>query len=307
MKNMKKGFTLIELIVVIAIISVISLILIPSFLNYIDSANVTTDKANLRTLNLATALYKATIIHERDIFEGLNTDSLRQSKLVEEKYTQEVILPRKPGSSFYWDSEKQVWAYSLNILATESTSKLVFSDLSLKDYRQTGSWKKTEEGFVSGGGNLFLPNPEVEYTISSVAKLLSGTNGGYGLLVETSLTENNRDSGYSIQLDRGLGGIVIRKRTNSSESSVITSVYNRDNNLIPASKSDDWWTKEHTLKVEVRNSSNPNKKIITVYINNEKVISKFEIDANPNPDSNFTGFRSWNGYEVTYKDLEITK
>jgi prepilin-type N-terminal cleavage/methylation domain-containing protein len=306
-KNLKSGFTLIELIVVIAIIAILSMILIPFIFNYIDSANSSVDKANLRVLNLATSIYKSTTAHGNDIFEGLGTDLSRQNKLVEQDYTKAVILPRKSGSSFYWNIDRQVWEYSQTVLAIETSTTFIFKDLIPKDYRQTGSWIKTEDGFVSSGGILFLPNPEEEYTVSSKAKLEPGTSGGYGLLIETSLTESNRDSGYSIQLDRHLGGIVIRKRTDTRESNTIVSVKNSDNSLIPASRSDAWWTEEHTMKVDVKNSSNPAKKVITVYINETAVISNLEIDANPNPDANFAGLRSWNGNEVTYKDVEITK
>lgn len=305
--HLKLGFTLIELVVVLAIMGILSLILIPTIINYIDQANIAVDQANLRTLNSATAIYKAETPHGHDVFEGFNSDLARQAKLVDLDYLPSVITPKKGGSSFYWHIEKQVWEYSVTVLATDSHKSFVFRDLSLDDYRKTGTWKKNEEGFISGSGTLFLPNPEDEYSISSIAKLLPGTSGGYGLLIETSLTGNNRDTGYSIQLDRGLGGIVIRKRTDSSESSVIASAYNRDNSIIPSSRSDEWWTQEHTLKVDVKNSSNPNKKVITVYINNTPVISNFEIDANANPEANFTGLRSWGGYEVTYKDVEIKK
>lgn len=306
-KNQKSGFTLIELIVVIAITAIVSMILIPFIFNHIDSANNSVDKANLRVLNLATSIYKSTTTHENDIFEGLGTDLSRQNKLVEQNYTEAIILPRKSGSSFYWNIDRQVWEYSESVLAVDSSSHYVFRDLDIDDYRRIGTWSKTVEGFVSGSGLLFVPNPEEEYSVSSVAKLLPGTNGGYGLLIETSLTESNRDSGYSIQLDRGLGGIVIRKRTDTRESNVIVRVYNSDNSLIPASRSDTWWTEEHTMKVDVKNSSNPNKKIITVYLNDTPFITNFEIDANPNPDANFAGLRSWGGNEVTYKDVEINK
>lgn len=46
----KKGFTLIELIVVIAILAILAAILIPSLTNYISQANVAKDKANARAL-----------------------------------------------------------------------------------------------------------------------------------------------------------------------------------------------------------------------------------------------------------------
>lgn len=49
MKN-KKGFTLVELIVVIAILGILSLFLVPSFLGYIDDAKMQVAKSNTRTV-----------------------------------------------------------------------------------------------------------------------------------------------------------------------------------------------------------------------------------------------------------------
>lgn len=46
----KKGFTLIELIVVIAILAILAAILIPSLTNYISEANQAKNKANARAL-----------------------------------------------------------------------------------------------------------------------------------------------------------------------------------------------------------------------------------------------------------------
>ena len=50
----KKGFTIIELIVVIAIIAILAAIAIPSFIGITDSANAKVDLANAR--NIATAI-----------------------------------------------------------------------------------------------------------------------------------------------------------------------------------------------------------------------------------------------------------
>lgn len=46
----KKGFTLIELIVVIAILAILAAILIPSLTNYINSATEARDLANARSV-----------------------------------------------------------------------------------------------------------------------------------------------------------------------------------------------------------------------------------------------------------------
>lgn len=49
-KNNKKGFTLIELIVVIAILAILAAILIPSIVNYITEANKARDLTNARSI-----------------------------------------------------------------------------------------------------------------------------------------------------------------------------------------------------------------------------------------------------------------
>lgn len=56
----KKGFTLIELIVVIAIIAILAAILIPALLDYIDAANDARDQSNARSHYTALMLAGAT-------------------------------------------------------------------------------------------------------------------------------------------------------------------------------------------------------------------------------------------------------
>jgi prepilin-type N-terminal cleavage/methylation domain-containing protein len=52
----KKGFTLIELIVVIAIIAILAAILIPALLDYIERAEAAKDQSNCRSLYTAAQL-----------------------------------------------------------------------------------------------------------------------------------------------------------------------------------------------------------------------------------------------------------
>ncbi len=56
----KKGFTLIELIVVIAIIAILAAILIPALLNYLNAAQVAKNQSNARSNYTAAMLWGAT-------------------------------------------------------------------------------------------------------------------------------------------------------------------------------------------------------------------------------------------------------
>ena len=57
--NNKKGFTLIELIVVIAIIAILAAVAVPKLSGFQDSARVSRDKANIKLLNNVSQIYNA--------------------------------------------------------------------------------------------------------------------------------------------------------------------------------------------------------------------------------------------------------
>lgn len=72
MKNLKnkKGFTLIELIVVIAILGILALFLLPSFMGYSDDAKEQVAKANVRTAWTAAQATQTQAEYDKTITNG---------------------------------------------------------------------------------------------------------------------------------------------------------------------------------------------------------------------------------------------
>ena len=308
MKNIKtkKGFTLVELIVVVAVLVILASVAIPNFVFISSKAAITTDIANLMILNNATQYYKITKnIKSEDIFNGIGSDLDRIIKLINEGYLAEEIETQKNDTFFYWNVASQKWLYSLLELTETPLPSYLFSGLDYENYLYTGNWDNSEEGFSSRYGLLFMDNNKDEYAISTKAQLAEGTYGGYGILFETSLVDEDHDSGYVLQFDRGYNAIIIRPRNNGNEESPVLVLRNSDCPLIPGNKEDDWWSQEHEITLQVNNiDTDSGNKELSVWIDNDSILDDWYFESNTESENNYTGFRSW-GVETTYKEMDI--
>ena len=89
LKNKKKGFTLLELLVVLAILAILIAIAVPVYKNQKQKAAITAHNANVRVLETAVESY-------RQDNDGKLPDKLDINELVNGKYIKSV--PKVPAS-----------------------------------------------------------------------------------------------------------------------------------------------------------------------------------------------------------------
>ena len=102
-RNTKKGFTIVELIIVIAVIAVLAAVLIPTFSNLIQKANVAADQTLIKNLNTALAMDTTVSKHET------MTQALEATKA--NGFDVEKIVARATDNKIVWDSVNDCFAY----------------------------------------------------------------------------------------------------------------------------------------------------------------------------------------------------
>jgi prepilin-type N-terminal cleavage/methylation domain-containing protein len=145
MRNLvgRKGFTLIELIIVIAILGILAMILMPQVIIFIERAKIAADQTTVRTLNSVTSLYGIDKkIIDSDIFEGFDTDEQRIAELVDDGLLRSIVKPQIADALFVWDVENQYWLYYISV---SDDSSIVYYLLTDSDY-ELGSWGTTTIG-----------------------------------------------------------------------------------------------------------------------------------------------------------------
>ena len=88
----KKGFTIVELVVVVAVIAILAAVLIPVFSGIIDKANLSADEKALHDMNTAIAMESADTLEEA------------MAALAKHKINAENLIPVSAGYSFVWNN-----------------------------------------------------------------------------------------------------------------------------------------------------------------------------------------------------------
>ena len=119
----KKGFTIVELVIVIAVIAILAAVLIPTFSNLIKKANESSDIQAVRQMNTILAAEGA--VENNNIFDVF--DALHESNLDAKDYK-----PLVSGTYFFWDDKADCIVY------TDANYDVIFP----KDYDKAtkGNW-----------------------------------------------------------------------------------------------------------------------------------------------------------------------
>lgn len=98
MKRNRKGFTIVELVIVIAVIAILAAVLIPTFSSLIQKANLSADEQAVRSMNTALMADEAINGKPSNLGEA-------RAVLAAAGYNAESYHPISAGHNFYWDAE----------------------------------------------------------------------------------------------------------------------------------------------------------------------------------------------------------
>ena len=155
----KKGFTIVELVIVIAVVAILAAVLIPTFVSVTKKANESADIQACRQMNTYLAINEVT--------EGKTIDDV-YSLLSENGMTAKNYHPLYSGRFFFWDSKIN------RVIYTDENYNVLFPENSGAD--RANGWAslsgkiKEEQVTVAADGNAEISNGEQLYWLANNKK-----------------------------------------------------------------------------------------------------------------------------------------
>jgi len=290
----KKGFSLIELIIVIAIFGVIAAITIPALLSFVEKGREAACLEDRRTAERMYRFYKA----KGGDFNPNETNGTQF--LVDEKLLGSNIICKSNGVLTWGvdDSGNALIICSVHgrPLGTESFGTFNEEDI----VKVAGEWKIINGKLVPTGPGenrmLIAKTNGKDYELTVNAKYNSASGGGYGVYYRaTHITDKKGDkiSGYCFQFDPGLGNdFVVRKVIDGAEQNPFQRV-----DMMTVMGADFDIHAEHQVVVDVQGD----RQIIKV---DGKVVLDF---ADNTFDKGSAGLRSWANTDVEFLGVKYKK
>lgn len=184
-KKLKKGFTLVELIVVIAIIAILSTVAVIGYTRVVDKANVSNDTQLVRNLNERMQLEEAATGYKRP-------ETAHEAFLLTEDfgYVVEKLTPTSSGNDIVWDSTTNRFA----LIDAEHHTKVVYSDPT-KDLSEDpiNLWKVFKEVPSDPKYSIYLAGTNLNGSVDAKVGVDVGKNLGITAINYTNTSGNDKN------------------------------------------------------------------------------------------------------------------
>lgn len=164
----RKGFTLVELVIVIAVIVILAAVLIPTFSGVIEKANNAKDFSLVSEMNKVLALEEAT--NEKN-------ETMYDAALVLEKYGMDIEkLPSSKGYIYVWNSKEN------RVAVLDKDYKLVFpqgeeiNDSNKENYFAVAKTEEEINNLYSLGYSVYLKESATVTTVNATQGFDAGKN-----------------------------------------------------------------------------------------------------------------------------------
>lgn len=187
-KANKKGFTIVELVIVIAVVAILAAVLIPTFVSVVNKANVSNDTALVKNINITLAaeeitdgkpatMHDALVMAERGGFDVSKLTPRSSGDIVWDSATNRFALVDKDGKKVFSENDKDipqnasVWKIVKDLNGAKGNTK--YSSYLAGD-NATGE-VEVSTGF-DAGKNMGLST--VTYNTTNEQNVVIRTNGG---------------------------------------------------------------------------------------------------------------------------------
>ena len=187
MRNLKKkGFTIVELVIVVAVIAILAAVLIPTFSSLVKKANMSADQVAVKNMNTILAIME--VENDEPTFQQVKT------VLEAAGFKAEDYRPLSEGTAFYWVPE-------LNkiVLFDETTQKVLYPTNLEDGLVYNEDWKP-----LISDKNLIFPEdaPIANVSLCTDNDFFNSLPGTGQYYTFRTLDHNNEDAPQSIKDQR---------------------------------------------------------------------------------------------------------
>ncbi|MBQ8414575.1 MAG: type II secretion system protein [Clostridia bacterium] len=201
----KKGFTIVELVIVVAVIAILAAVLIPTFSGIIAKANLSADQQAVRNMNTSLATYIGTEKEISDVMSHLRSFGFSYEKMVTYSKGYHYCYAKSTNQMYLLDANNNV-VYPENAEISKSELWAAYKDHATyiipginNYYAISAITSQVEFDAAFGNGTFVLDlnknvctvNGNANVTVKNGAVTGSGFKGTEGTITVSESNENN--------------------------------------------------------------------------------------------------------------------